>query len=159
MKETLCKHSFRQGLEAGCALGLNPDAMAKEACLPGEDYKLGLIFRLPCSSREGDIAFRSRNGILSPERMHLIDQKPVCACFCEPTEEELRADEADRMKFSHDCTTARGAIVTHIAENGKSNGSLICPICSTGELRYSMAPGNNHIHARCSTADCVAWME
>jgi hypothetical protein len=38
-------------------------------------------------------------------------------------------------------------------------GVMDCPVCKTGKLQYSRATYNGHVHARCSTADCVAWME
>lgn len=38
-------------------------------------------------------------------------------------------------------------------------GVITCPICGTGKLRYSRAGYNGHVHARCSTDGCVAWME
>jgi hypothetical protein len=38
-------------------------------------------------------------------------------------------------------------------------GEMECPVCKTGKLRYSRAAYNGHVHARCSTDDCVAWME
>lgn len=39
------------------------------------------------------------------------------------------------------------------------NGVMDCPICVTGKLRYSRAAYNGHVHGRCSTDGCVAWME
>ena len=46
-------------------------------------------------------------------------------------------------------------------EQGKRGvaGKIICPVCGTGELRYSIAKCNGHIHAACTTEDCVRWME
>ena len=38
-------------------------------------------------------------------------------------------------------------------------GEITCPVCKTGKLRYSRFGYNGHVHARCSTKDCVAWME
>ena len=38
-------------------------------------------------------------------------------------------------------------------------GEMDCPVCKAGRLRYSRAGYNGHIHARCSTPSCVAWME
>jgi hypothetical protein len=38
-------------------------------------------------------------------------------------------------------------------------GSIKCPICNLGELRYSRASYNGHVHARCSNKTCVSWME
>lgn len=38
-------------------------------------------------------------------------------------------------------------------------GKMKCPVCHEGELQYSRGSYNGHVHARCSTKDCVAWME
>jgi len=39
------------------------------------------------------------------------------------------------------------------------SGNMKCPVCETGNLRYSRAAYNGHIHATCSTEGCVSWME
>lgn len=39
------------------------------------------------------------------------------------------------------------------------SGVIPCPICKSGKVNYSRAAYNGHVHARCSTAGCVAWME
>ncbi len=39
------------------------------------------------------------------------------------------------------------------------DGEITCPVCKTGKLRYSRAAYNGHVHASCSTATCVRWME
>lgn len=39
------------------------------------------------------------------------------------------------------------------------SGKMLCPICNKGELYYSRASYNGHVHARCSTENCVSWME
>jgi len=38
-------------------------------------------------------------------------------------------------------------------------GIMACPICKTGKLKYSRSTYNGHVHAKCSTEKCVAWME
>lgn len=38
-------------------------------------------------------------------------------------------------------------------------GKLPCPICETGTLSYSRSGSNGHVWARCSTKNCVSWME
>lgn len=40
---------------------------------------------------------------------------------------------------------------------GKS--SLKCPICKTGTINYSVAGVNGHIWARCTSQDCVSFIE
>ena len=42
--------------------------------------------------------------------------------------------------------------------NGGSS-SMPCPIGCGGTLTYSVAGVNGHMHAVCSTAGCVKWME
>lgn len=37
-------------------------------------------------------------------------------------------------------------------------GTMQCPLCTSGQLRYSRSAYNGHVHARCSNG-CVAWME
>ncbi|HKS74291.1 MAG TPA: hypothetical protein VJQ82_13905 [Terriglobales bacterium] len=38
-------------------------------------------------------------------------------------------------------------------------GEIPCPCCEGGRLRYSVASYNGHMHASCSTNNCVSWME
>jgi len=38
-------------------------------------------------------------------------------------------------------------------------GKLACPVCKTGELRYTRSSYNGHVHAACTTKGCVSWME
>lgn len=60
---------------------------------------------------------------------------------------------------------AREAIVAACGGHWKrgtpgSSGRITCPVCSGVDmLQYSRAGVNGHIHARCGTAGCVAWME
>lgn len=36
---------------------------------------------------------------------------------------------------------------------------MICPICTTGALNYTVASYNGHMHAMCTSEGCVRWME
>jgi hypothetical protein len=38
-------------------------------------------------------------------------------------------------------------------------GTMPCPVCKTGTLRYSRSSYNGHVHAACTTESCVRWME
>jgi hypothetical protein len=57
----------------------------------------------------------------------------------------------------------RAAIISAIGpERMKQgiSGVIDCPVCTTGKVRYSRAGSyNGHVHASCSTAGCVSWME
>ena len=37
-------------------------------------------------------------------------------------------------------------------------GNIECPVCK-GTLRLSQSNYNGHVHAKCDTPECVAWME
>lgn len=96
----------------------------------------------------------------------------ACPCFgpntgCEkavyPTPEEMATEEAElKMRFAN-MAIARSAIVEHLGGPWKKGyktyfGSIKCPVCS-GELMFSRAGCNGHIHAACKTENCVSWME
>lgn len=86
-------------------------------------------------------------------------QKLNCMSFAEA---EAKAQEwEDRLSW---VAIARAAIVAVLGpyKNGISeskSGSMPCPICNTGTLRYSRAGINGHIHAACTSGKCVSWME
>jgi hypothetical protein len=114
----------------------------------------------------------------------LTDGCPKCRF---PTPEEIKAHDEEMNGHIRKITTAHTAIIAELdrrhkagdAEvtiNARSNseyddeddgpknytsgaGVMDCPVCKTGKLRYSRAAYNGHVHARCSTADCVAWMQ
>ena len=73
-------------------------------------------------------------------------------------ESVIKEHEESKLRFNQ-TNLARNAIVQ--ASEGKRavRGAISCPVCSTGSLQYSIAGYNGHIHARCSTEGCVAWME
>ena len=63
---------------------------------------------------------------------------------------------------------ARTAIIAAIGpwrrnQSPSTSGELPCPVCSErgekGKLGYVRASTNGHIHAKCSTFNCVGWME
>jgi len=81
--------------------------------------------------------------------------------------------------------TARSAIVAELGRRGKARdpevkpldpadmrrwgpghsnyyagqGKMACPVCGSGVLHYSRAAYNGHVHAFCTTSECVAWRE
>jgi hypothetical protein len=95
-----------------------------------------------------------------------LERLPTHCDKCDmPTEEELEAKGREIEKRMADIGTARKAIVAHLGGPWKrgtpgASGAIDCPVCK-GEksLRFSRAGYNGHIHAHCSTAECVSWME
>ena len=45
------------------------------------------------------------------------------------------------------------AIREHTGDKREVSGTIVCPICDSDALEYSVAY-NGHIHARCNTKDC-----
>jgi len=82
-----------------------------------------------------------------------------------PTAEEIAADEAALKQRIEGIGKARSAIVVACGGHWKkgvpgSNGVIDCPVCEKPKaLGFSRSGYNGHIHARCSTAGCVSWME
>ena len=92
--------------------------------------------------------------------------RDTCASRERWTEEEARAQEEETQRqiklFIERMSVVRPAIVKHIGRRKKQfvKDKLECPICKTGTVAYTYAGHyNGHIHAACSTEDCVSWME
>jgi hypothetical protein len=119
-------------------------------CEAGVDYKAfkGKPDRLwPCFSKRGCVHPTS------------------CDKAQYPTEAELEAEDLENKKHWDGISKAREAIVKHLGGPWKrgvagARGTIDCPVCLVvNALRFSRAGCNGHIHARCSTAGCVSWME
>lgn len=82
-----------------------------------------------------------------------------CLQYCGHTDEELAERERDMNERCERMGKIRKAIVTHIDKTDEWVGTIKCPACESGTVRYSRAKYNKHIHAACSTPDCAAWME
>ena len=82
-----------------------------------------------------------------------------CPQYCAYTEEELAEQEREMNERFERMGKIRKAIVAHIEATDKWSGEIPCPACETGTVRYSRAHCNRHVHARCSTPNCAAWME
>lgn len=80
------------------------------------------------------------------------------------TTEETAARKAEDAKQFERFGKVRTAIVAHLGGPWKkgmpgNTGSIPCPCCAGGTVRFTRAGYNGHIHAVCSTAGCAAWME
>lgn len=79
------------------------------------------------------------------------------------TDEEIRQRVAESDASMERFMLAMAVIHADMEQHGygKGNGGIsevICPNCSK-TLRYSVAGYNGHIHARCETDGCVAFMQ
>jgi len=59
-------------------------------------------------------------------------------------------------------------VIATVHEHAKQQGlrkgkggvsSVSCPKCKTGTIDYSVASFNGHIWGKCTTKDCVRWIE
>lgn len=81
-----------------------------------------------------------------------------------PTPDEVEAEIAEieassqrsltAMRAAHEDATAKG-----FKRGNGGVGKIACPVCKTGDLHYSVAGYNGHMHGRCSTKNCVSWMQ
>lgn len=85
--------------------------------------------------------------------------RPACPKFqALGMEAVLKEDEEHDVWFAR-TNTARAAIVAHFKATDRSAGGIPCPVCQSGELHYSIARSNGHVHAKCTSANCLNWME
>ena len=94
------------------------------------------------------------------------EQSPVqCSQAKFPTPEEAAAEVEESDRQLEAVMKARTACAEDAARHGWGKGKVAgaaiikCPICREGSLRYTVASVNGHIHGKCSTPDCVSWME
>ena len=156
--------SLRQQIEARC---IHFNGVQNEKCLAGIDYK-SFQCGLPC--------------------LKYMNRDAKCEKRQEPTEEQIKTElaEYESMDGAIDrINVAREAILQELRRRWKEGpipvgvtaprdisrfhkpqsnyfcgaGVMQCPICRTGKLKYSRSTYNGHVHARCSTDGCVAWME
>jgi hypothetical protein len=76
-----------------------------------------------------------------------------------PSREQAEEKHFHRLVRLEHIASARKAIVVHTEGKRGVAGTMPCPICKTGTLGFSVASVNGHVWGRCSTPDCVAWME
>lgn len=116
---------------------------------------------------EAGVEYATFNGMKFHDRPcfgHRGEQPPGgCDLAQFPTEAELAAEDAEDKKRWENLSKARAAIVAHLGGPWKrgttgAGGTIECPVCA-GALQFTRAGYNGHIHARCSTAGCVSWME
>ena len=166
MNKGTCKHFSCQGLTRLCAAGQDPDALAQAACAPGEDYKLGLAYRIPCHTREHDLdMFRRHGSKISAGIQRCLDQKAGCPDYAEPTAEEIAAHEAEMDAFMARFKLALPLIERIKREHQTSwSGIEPCPVCGANlTLRLNVfgrhGGTEKHLHGQCLTPGCLSWME
>jgi len=97
------------------------------------------------------------------DRMPCLGETPQAKAGCDQYSgymaEEIAAAEAERTARFARMGTIREAIMAEHETTGSNGGQMPCPACKTGTVAWSRARSNGHVHARCTTPDCAAWME
>jgi hypothetical protein len=83
----------------------------------------------------------------------------TCSKLRRPTPEEIKTHEV-WLKERHKVLFKAMALCLEHAEGRRGvAGSIFCPACTTGVLRYSVSSYNGHIHGQCDTPNCLSWMQ
>jgi hypothetical protein len=116
-----------------------------KVCKAGVNYDD--VIPIPCIGRIG-----------SEVEPALCEKK---SCWTREEAIDIEKERAERTKrfmlgfgAAHDDAKAKGYKKGH-----GGNDSLPCPVCGTGTLHYSVASYNGHLWGKCSTVDCVSWMQ
>lgn len=99
---------------------------------------------------------------------HENNRVRTCSDFCLPTEQEIVEDKAKTdafiTQFLERLAIVRPAIEKDIASKNMQKktcrGIINCLICDSGKIHYGYAGSvNGHIHAQCTTKNCIQWIE
>lgn len=84
----------------------------------------------------------------------------TCTLYEEATQDELDED-AKLVQEAEERFKLVVPVIQTIKENNKgrnNNGTVTCPVCK-GKLNWIHAARNGHVHGKCETTGCLAWME
>lgn len=128
-----CVH-FNGISEKCCEAGIAYASVRDEASSP---------YRFPC--------FRD-SGLTNCEKQQFPTDEAVAAEVAAIEESSIRTLKALRAASDdarlHDYRKGNGG-----------QGDIKCPCCESGRLRYSVAHTNGHLWGKCSTPECVSWMQ
>ena len=148
MRENECKHLTGAFTNSTCAAGVNYNDV-----IPDPD-KPGRLLRLPCRSYDGDE---------HAAKCHALHGPPgTCDKYEEPTAEEVAAhNKAVEEAIAKDLLCIPLIAIAKSACVGKRAVSkeFDCPACEDGTLTVEVSGYNMHTRGRCSTAECVSWIE
>ena len=98
-------------------------------------------------------------GHLPDVRNVCMGRRPGCEKYQPYTAEEIVAQEVVQADRSHEIAIARQAILAKTRNKRNVWGSIPCPVCNAGTLKYSVSMWYGHIRAKCSTPACCDWNE
>lgn len=145
-----------------CAAGFNyrqivgPEEFGAFLRLPCIQYALRPVGRLGTYIQPGDRVIRIE-----------VDRKgqsqAQCACYIEPTDEQIKQDRIESDAALRKTMTAiEVASRWRLRPKPKNDRreTIDCPACKgVGVLHLFQSSHNGHVHGQCETAGCVSWME
>ena len=91
-----------------------------------------------------------------PCRTGTTGQGRTCPLYESLTPAEVEESNRKMMEAMANISLARGAIT----DSDQDSGTIRCPICKTVVPTLSFTTGKKgHVHASCSTPNCVRWVE
>lgn len=122
------------------------------------DYKMALgDDRGPCCARGLDLSSPGAANVCMPKAVGVVPEK-VCL-----QREEYTATERDNWKKWQTESMGRLIVILAVIPGsadkkdkaywGKT-GSLDCPACNAGKVKWTRAPNNGHLWASCTTPHC-----
>lgn len=134
-------HESPEPLEHRCAIGIDIAAI-----LPRNTF--GHHYAMPCNT---------------------ATSATVKKCVCDKrslfTDAEVAQQDADSDAAVREMTQRLEAtlpLIANIKERHRgadAHGFAPCPVCKTGHVDWRLCGSNNHIAMRCTTQDCIAFME
>jgi len=133
-----CRHHKKpKPMVDECALGID---------LTKHVGKFGSAYMLPCHDQ-------SKDGIAKDE----------CAHRSFFTDAEIAEQDAESDRCVAETMRRLNVIaplVERLRKDGKGrSGTEPCPVCGDGEVSWRVDSWNGHLAMRCSTTDCIAFME
>lgn len=140
-----CRHHQKpRPMVDTCACGIDIEALC------GEFGEMGRFYRLPCHDASKPDIKKSRC-----DQADFFTKAEVAA---QDAEQEEWIKEAERRML---VTVPFVSDLKRRTKAAKQNlsGSTACPVCETGTVQFRCDIYNLHVAMRCSTIDCICWME
>lgn len=138
-----CRHHIHAApMKHECSAGVNIEALVTEQCGPS---RFGRHFMLPCHTGIDD---ETRKATCSKCSIYTVEEH---AAMREEIERDMDAAVA-RIKMTM-------PLVAKIKSGKEESGSDQCPACHTGSVQWRRSGYNNHVAMRCSTPDCINFIE
>ena len=145
MQKGLCKHYNGSFHNKNCCAGVCYDDVTPDP------KKSGCALRQPC---------RQIPLFTTPEQLAEFEKRGSCDKYEEPTQAELDGYEASIQSTMRNFTASLPLIGRMKQEHKGQDwqGVVECPVCK-GRLHMTHAAFNGHVHGKCETENCLAWME